>query len=270
MEHKSRTALLIDTDNVSTDVVAQVLEHLQTRKHMLQHRRAYGSVQKMNEFAELAKDHAIRLLPSTFAGPNATDLVLAIDAVELVLRQPVDEVVLVSSDRDYAPLIVRLRELGCRVTGFGQEGKSAKDIERDYLRVYDAFEIISPRKTRTAIKAKAKPAAKGSAPAAPHQAKAKPADTAAPAAKSKRQAVAKPALAAVVASMPDTVAQVLESCPELRHGQNVRLNVVGKKLHDSGVLKKNAKPSTLLKKHSAYFEMLPLDKPETVRYLGRH
>lgn len=265
MEPKIRTALLIDTDNVSIDVVAQVFDHLRDRRHLLQHRRAYGSVQKANEFSQFSKDHAIRFLPSTFAGPNATDLALAIDAIELVLREPVDEVVLVSSDRDYAPLIVRLRELGCRVTGFGQQGKSASDIERDYLRVYDDFEVITPRHTRSA--AKAKPAANKPA-SAPATVRTKPAGKSAATAQSKRQSVAKPAPSPVADKLSDAIEQVLASCPELRRGQAVRLNVVGKQLHDSGVLKKNARPSTLLKKLDTHFEMLPADKPETVRFLG--
>ena len=148
MDHPSRIALLIDADNVSVDVLRQVLHRLIASGDRLQHRRAYGSVQKAVEFGEICRDHAIRFLPSTFAGPNATDIAMAIDAVELVLRQPVDEVVIVSSDMDYSPLIVRLRELGCRVTGYGQQGKSGRDIERDYERVYDQFSVIGPGKPR--------------------------------------------------------------------------------------------------------------------------
>ena len=142
MNQTHRIALLIDADNVSIDVTRQVLQRLDVPGARLQHRRAYGSVNKALEFADLCRDHAIRFLPSTFAGPNATDIAMAIDAVELVLRQPVDEVVIVSSDMDYSPLIVRLRELGCRVTGFGQQGNSGRDIERDYERVYDRYEVI--------------------------------------------------------------------------------------------------------------------------------
>jgi hypothetical protein len=75
-----------------------------------------------------------------------------------MLRQPVDEVVIVSSDMDYSPLIVRLRELGCRVTGYGQQGKSGRDIERDYERVYDSFEVVGLSKAPPAGRAPARPA----------------------------------------------------------------------------------------------------------------
>ncbi len=158
MNTHHRIALLIDADNVSIDVLRQILHRLNLTGDRLQHRRAYGSVQKAVEFAEICRDHAIRFLPSTFAGPNATDIAMAIDAVELMLRQPVDEVVIVSSDMDYSPLIVRLRELGCRVTGYGQAGKSGRDIERDYERVYDSFEVVGLSKAKPVGRASARPA----------------------------------------------------------------------------------------------------------------
>ena len=152
MDDTPRIALLIDADNVSVDIVAQVLKRLQASGDRLQHRRAYGSVQKCGEFGEFCREHAIRFLPSTFAGPNATDIALAIDAVEMMLSDPVDEVVIVSSDMDYSPLIVRLRELGARVTGYGQEGKSGRDVERDYERVYDHFTVMALDKSRIPAK----------------------------------------------------------------------------------------------------------------------
>lgn len=158
MDTHHRIALLIDADNVSVDVLRQILRRLELSGDRLQHRRAYGSVQKAAEFAEVCRDHAIRFLPSTFAGPNATDIAMAIDAVELMLRQPVEEVVIVSSDMDYSPLIVRLRELGCRVTGYGQQGKSGRDIERDYERVYDSFEVVGLNKAKPVGRAPARPA----------------------------------------------------------------------------------------------------------------
>lgn len=244
-----RVALLIDADNVSTEVVESVLQRLDDLGHSLQHRRAYGSVQKANEFAELARRHAIRFLPSTFAGPNATDLALAIDAVELVLRQPVDEVVLVSSDRDFAPLIVRLRELGCRVTGFGQHGKSSRDIERDYLRVYDDFEVIEPHEAVARARKTARPGAAS--------------------AKTKRApAPAKVAHRVAAPVLPELVESVLNACPELRHGKAARLNAVASALRDEGLVKKSGRPSALFKRLGEYFELTPADKPEMVRYLG--
>jgi hypothetical protein len=311
MDTNHRIALLIDADNVSVDVLRQILHRLQLAGDRLQHRRAYGSVQKAVEFAEICRDHAIRFLPSTFAGPNATDIAMAIDAVELMLRQPVDEVVIVSSDMDYSPLIVRLRELGCRVTGYGQQGKSGRDIERDYERVYDSFEVVGPAKARPVGRAPVRsavrrepiaapplaaplvtvetppPPARGRAPrsrvaipaplpvpavAAANLVEESLAANAAPArgAKSRRRPAAKvtPAAPAVAHALPAAVDAVLQACPDLRGGTPVRLNGVAVALRERGLLTKSGKTTSFFKKLEAHFALLPVDKPESVRFLG--
>ena len=319
MDHTSRIALLIDADNVSVDVLRQVLHRLIASGDRLQHRRAYGSVQKAVEFGEICRDHAIRFLPSTFAGPNATDIAMAIDAVELVLRQPVDEVVIVSSDMDYSPLIVRLRELGCRVTGYGQQGKSGRDIERDYERVYDQFSVIGPGKPRAVSRplqlveqrgdaAEATPVApltpRTRAPRAPRKAKplaapviiplplsatasapapevlaprqpeppAVPAPQAKPAsaarARGRRAPAAAQAAPTLSAVVPAAVEAVLDACPGLRGGAAVRLNGVAKALRDAGLLSQSGRTTALFKRLASHFELLPADKPESVRFRG--
>ncbi len=347
MDPTTRIALLIDADNVSVDVLREVIHRLQASGDRLQHRRAYGSVQKAVEFGEVCRDHAIRFLPSTFAGPNATDIAMAIDAVELVLRQPVDEVVIVSSDMDYSPLIVRLRELGCRVTGYGQQGKSGRDIGRDYERVYDQFSVIGPAKPRAAAKrapavevravapavkpsnlteakravtallakkeglapplkeavtsaAKAPGAVATAAPKAkevpPEKVKAAPVPKVkaaatpkakaapkskpktAPAPKAKTVSAPKPkvvpvpkvkAATAAKAVFPSiTVERVLGACPELSGGALVRLNGVAKALRDGGLLSQSGSSTSLFKKLKSHFELVPADKPESVRFLG--
>ncbi len=296
MDTHHRIALLIDADNVSVDVLRQILRRLELSGDRLQHRRAYGSVQKAAEFAEVCRDHAIRFLPSTFAGPNATDIAMAIDAVELMLRQPVEEVVIVSSDMDYSPLIVRLRELGCRVTGYGQQGKSGRDIERDYERVYDRFEVVAlgEARTRTLVRASrpsnlseakravAERVAPKVAPTPPVPATVPPApkvsSTAAPAVKAapKRAALsprpaakkAAPAIKAVPRTLPAAVDAVLQACPDLRGGTPVRLNGVAVALRERGLLTKSGKTTSFFKKLEAHFALLPADKPESVRFLG--
>ena len=322
MDHPSRIALLIDADNVSVDVLRQVLHRLIASGDRLQHRRAYGSVQKAVEFGEICRDHAIRFLPSTFAGPNATDIAMAIDAVELVLRQPVDEVVIVSSDMDYSPLIVRLRELGCRVTGYGQQGKSGRDIERDYERVYDAFDVIGPGKPRAVSRplqlveprgdvAEAAPVASPLAPLTPRtrapraprkakplaapviiptplsslasapaaaptfevQALRQPVPPAVPATAARARGRRAPAAAAkpaptLPAVVPAAVEAVLEACPGLRGGAAVRLNGVAKALRDAGLLSQSGRTTALFKRLASHFELLPADKPESVRFRG--
>ena len=59
-----------------------------------------------------------------------TDIALAVDAIDLVLAERPDVVVIASSDSDFAPLVLRLREKGCRVVGIGQEGKTGDETRR--------------------------------------------------------------------------------------------------------------------------------------------
>ena len=62
---------------------------------------------------------------------------------------------------------------------------------------------------------------------------------------------------------------MLDACPALQRGELVRLNGVAESLRDAGILKKNSKSTSLFKKIASHFELLPADKPETVRFLAR-
>jgi hypothetical protein len=219
---------------------------------------------------------------------------------------------------DYSPLIVRLRELGCRVTGYGQQGKSGRDIERDYERVYDQFSVIGPAKPRAVSRplqlvepradaAEAAPVVpRTRAPRAPRKAKplaapviiplplsvtapapapapevqtprlpesavvpppqAKPAPAAR--ARGRRAAAATKPVAALPAVVPAAVEAVLEACPGLRGGAAVRLNGVAKALRDAGLLSQSGRTTALFKRLASHFELLPADKPESVRFRG--
>lgn len=237
-----RTTLLIDADNVNLEVVGQVLRRLDDGSRRLIHKRAYGSLQKAHEFAPLCAEHAIRFFTTTYAGSNGTDVALAIDAIELVIHEPGDEVALVTSDCDFLPLVVRLRELGCRVLGFGQEGKSARNVEQDYLRVYDEFRVLS-----------------GSAP--------KPR---AVARKTVRSAVAAPSTIAMLHPPgQDEVRRILEAVPELLEGKKVELGTAAKALRAAQLLAKNAPSTKLFKKYPEHFELSPASQPNKVLYRPR-
>ncbi len=253
MDDLTRTAVLIDADNVNVEVVAEVLRRLDDGSRRLQHRRAYGSLQKAGEFAALSQEHAIRFLMTTYAGTNGTDVALAIDAIELAVNEPVDEFVLVTSDCDFLPLAARLRELGCRVCGFGQEGKSARNVSVDYLRVYDEFTVI-------------------------------PASAAKPRPVSRRPAAARPAVAAVRAREPDMppatvsmlhppadeeIRRILEAVPALLDGKKVELSTAATQLRAAHLLARNAPSPKLFKKYPEQFELTPARQPNKVQYRAR-
>ena len=51
----------------------------------------------------------------------------AVDAIDLATSERPEVVVIASSDSDFAPLVSRLREKGCRVIGVGQQGKTGDE-----------------------------------------------------------------------------------------------------------------------------------------------
>ena len=54
----------------------------------------------------------------------------------------------------------------------------------------------------------------------------------------------------------------------LRGGALVRLNGVAKALRDGGLLSQSGRTTSLFKKLQSHFEVVPADKPESVRFLG--
>ena len=177
---QERVMLLIDADNVSVDVMEQAVHLLHKQHGGLHVRRAYCTAESAVANQAAFKRLSIKPMVNLAAGKNSTDIALAVDAIDLVLAERPDVVVIASSDSDFAPLVQRLREKGCVVRGIGQLGKTG-DETKD---VYDDFTVLEhhksaaadapARKTRARKTAVAKPAAKA-APAKKAAAKKAPA-----------------------------------------------------------------------------------------------
>ena len=117
-------ALLIDADNASPagiDAVLTVLAELGS----VNIRRAYGNWSKaaLSGWSSLAHQYAIEPQQQfdVTKGKNATDMKMVIDAMDLLYGRRVDGFGIMSSDSDFAPLVMRLRQEGMPVYGFGTE-----------------------------------------------------------------------------------------------------------------------------------------------------
>jgi hypothetical protein len=259
--NKLRVALLIDADNLSGDVIGQAVEHLLKLYGAVHFRRAYSSPQKVGDHLELFKRYSIRPMVNVPTGKNSTDIALAVDAIDLAITERPDVVVIASSDSDYAPLALRLREKGCRVLGIGQAGKTGSEAPL----AYDDFIDIEHRKGSTS-----------SAQVAPQtrEAKPAPAKTRAPRVSRARAAAtanppAPPPPTPLPPPLPPEIASILRAAPRLRNGEAMQLGELGEALRRAELMtSKSASPSRFLKRHAAYFELLPADRPRTVRYLG--
>jgi uncharacterized protein (TIGR00288 family) len=248
MSTAPRVMLLIDADNVSADVIEQAVHRTMAEHGAIHVRRAYCNAETALKQQGLFKRLSVRPMVNISAGKNSTDIApLAVDATDLVIAERPDIVVLVSSDSDFAPLVIRLREKGCRVCGIGQQGKTGDDT----VGVYDSFIDLQHHSAARPI---AEPAAR--APAAKRAARA-PRRAKAPA------AVAKPTVV-----LPEDVLRILDAVPELGPGNKVELNQAAERLRAAKLLGKSASSPKLFKKYPELFALTPEKTPNKVQYIG--
>lgn len=123
MSKKSSIALLIDADNASASSIADVLDELASRGSVTV-RRAYGNwtSSTLASWRSELQNYAIRPIQQfdVSKGKNATDMAMTIDAMDILHSRTVATFGLVSSDSDFAPLALRIREQGSEVIGFGE------------------------------------------------------------------------------------------------------------------------------------------------------
>ena len=115
-------ALLIDADNASAgtlDPVLTVLAELGT----VNVRRVYGNWSKpgLKPWRDMSIKHGIEPQQQfdLTKGKNATDMKMTIDAMDLLFRGRIDGFGIMSSDSDFMPLAMRIRQDGVPVYGFG-------------------------------------------------------------------------------------------------------------------------------------------------------
>lgn len=117
-----RIALLIDADNSPAAKIDVILAEL-AKFGVANIRRAYGNwkKQELKGWEAVLHEHAIRPVQQfdVSKGKNATDMVIAIEAMELLYTDRPDAFGIVSSDADFTPLVMHLRAKGATVYGFG-------------------------------------------------------------------------------------------------------------------------------------------------------
>jgi len=139
----SNIALLIDADNASPndlDSALNILGDLGT----VNIRRVYGNWKKagLSGWAKIV--HRFALEPQQqfdiTKGKNATDMKMTIDAMDLLYAGDVDGFGIMSSDSDFMPLAMRLRQNGLPVYGFGSS-KAPEGFRQACTRFIDLTEL---------------------------------------------------------------------------------------------------------------------------------
>jgi uncharacterized LabA/DUF88 family protein len=183
-EPEARIALLIDADNSPAKKIDVILAEL-AKFGVANIRRAYGNWTKreLKGWEDALHAYAIRPVQQFdySKGKNATDMVMVIEALDLLYTDRPDAFGIVSSDADFTPLVMHLRAKGAAVYGFG-----AKKTPEPFVNACSTFLFLetlgvpepeattakrapatSRRGAKAAEKAEAEPAPNGHAAATP-------------------------------------------------------------------------------------------------------
>lgn len=138
MPDEKKIALFIDADNISAKYGKLIMETLQSRGEIFI-RRIYGNWEKnfLHKWNDCILRYgllAVQQMDFT-AGKNATDMSLAIDAMDVLYQKQATVFAIVTGDSDFTPLAVRLRERGVYVIslGIGQTSASLRSACNEFI-----------------------------------------------------------------------------------------------------------------------------------------
>jgi uncharacterized LabA/DUF88 family protein len=129
VHHAPNAALLIDFDNVTMGIRSDLQTELKNLlasdiiKGKVSVQRAYADWRRYPQYIVPLAESSIDMIMAPAYGSakkNATDIRLAIDALELVFVRPeIGTYILLSGDSDFSSLVIKLKEYGKYVIGVG-------------------------------------------------------------------------------------------------------------------------------------------------------
>ncbi|EIF51552.1 MULTISPECIES: NYN domain-containing protein [Sulfurovum] len=125
---KSKTedhiALFIDCDNISHRSIEGIINEL-SKYGVVNIRQAYGNWTKDNlkNWEDKLLEFAIKPIQQFdySKNKNATDILMTIDAIDLLHTKDIDAFAFATSDSDFTPVVMRVQAEGIRVYGFGEK-----------------------------------------------------------------------------------------------------------------------------------------------------
>jgi uncharacterized protein (TIGR00288 family) len=148
-----RVALIIDSENVSYKYIDDIVNEI-AKYGKLVIARFYGDINAISkEWRDKAMEYAIKPVHqyNVAVGKNASDIEMSLDALEIKFQNKADAFFIVTSDSDFTPLAIKLKELGATVIGVGDERKTTKAFksacsEFKYFQYFDhdEEEVILP------------------------------------------------------------------------------------------------------------------------------
>ena len=152
MIHEPHAALLIDFDNVTMGIRSDLSKELKNLlnsdiiKGKVALQRAYADWRRYPQYIVPLAESSVDLIYAPAYGSqkkNATDIRLAIDALELVFTRPeIGTFILLSGDSDFSSLVLKLKEYGKYVVGVGIR-ESASDLLVQNCDEYYSYTALS-------------------------------------------------------------------------------------------------------------------------------
>lgn len=262
-------AFLIDADNLTFSATEEAFEHLKDAGATVQIRRAYGGFEKLAGVKDVLRRHSVQAFVNQ--GKGTTDVALVVDAMDLLHHGALPSTVAIgSSDADFAPLAVRLREAGILVICFAQKIISSDVLPVSYDKViYVDSKPIVNRQPASPMEPPVSAVAvlqRSTAVAALRSSTPEPVGEA-------TQRLVPTMLSQTSDSTADDLAMVrriLVQIPDWLPNTIKQLNQLGAPLHATGIKKGNKPLHELFRRYPAYFKVLPMTGPaKQIRLLKR-
>ena len=151
-EHSPHAALLIDFDNVTMGIRSNLGQELSKLldsdiiRGKVSVQRAYADWRRYPQYIASLSEASIDLIFAPAYGStkkNATDIRLAIDALEIVFIRPeIGTFILLSGDSDFSSLVLKLKEYGKYVIGVGIQ-ESSSDLLVQNCDEYYSYNSLS-------------------------------------------------------------------------------------------------------------------------------
>jgi len=117
-------ALFIDCDNISHRSIEGIINEL-SKYGVVNIRQAYGNWTKENlkNWENKLLEFAIKPIQQFdySKNKNATDILMTIDAIDLLHTKDIDAFAFATSDSDFTPVVMRVQAEGIKVFGFGEK-----------------------------------------------------------------------------------------------------------------------------------------------------
>ncbi len=124
MNQKDKIALFIDCDNISYRSIEGIISEL-SKYGTVNIRQAYGNWTKDNlkNWQDKLLEFAIKPIQQFdySKSKNATDILMTIDAIDLLHTKDIDTFAFATSDSDFTPVVMRVLAEGIKVLGFGEK-----------------------------------------------------------------------------------------------------------------------------------------------------